>query len=176
MWVALSVAGLILQLVGVAVAMWGLEELSVELFGRRLPIRRLWLKIRAVLSGRSPVVIAADSGGGTISAGSVRAQVVRPRPADDAELPEWSRYLESRLDNFGERLDWIVEDARAANADLHARVSEESQRHEQRVRAVEEHLVTAVAGREGSGLAKAWWGLFITAAGMVLQGIAGFAL
>jgi hypothetical protein len=49
---------------------------------------------------------------------------------------------------------------------------ERAERHAGDAR-LEERLKVVVGGEGGSGIAKAWWGFFITGVGALLQGLAG---
>ncbi|MCA1693388.1 MAG: hypothetical protein LC749_00910 [Actinobacteria bacterium] len=170
----LAVLGLILNFGGIGVTLWGLDELSSELFpGRPLPHRATWQWIKWKL-GRKRVhrVVIGSTVGATASVGHARGQLTRTRPADDAPLAEWNLYWESRVDNLDERLGDLQRDTKAADDLLERRVAGEEAARVSADTELAENLRMIIGGKEGSGLVKAWWGLFATALGTLLQGIA----
>ena len=110
--------------------------------------------------------------GAIASVGHARVQVTRTRPADDAPLAEWNLYWESRVGNLDERLEVLQRDTKAADDLLERRVVGEEAARASGDTELAEKLRMIIGGKEGSGLVKACWGLFATALGTLLQGIA----
>lgn len=105
----LAVLGLVLELGGIGVALWGLEELSAELFpSRPLPHRAAFRRVKRALGVKPSAqnLQVHASGHADISA-ELRVQGHRGPPPDDAPLADWNLYWESRMNNLREGLDGL---------------------------------------------------------------------
>ena len=174
----LSAVGALLELVGLVVALVGVQELSAELFpSRPLPHRAAWSWIRRYVGSKGQPVNLQISG--SLSAlrvtGDVRLSVIKARPSEDAPLAEWNAYWDSRLAELRERIDLVAEDRREADEEIRDRLTQESSDRKEENRRLESRLRAVVGGEEGSGLVKTWWGLVVTAVGVALQGVASLS-
>lgn len=170
----LVVIGALLEVGGIGVALWGVDDLSRELFpGRLLPHRALreWFD-RRVLRRKSAVTLGVASTEIGLLWGHARGQSLPPRPADDAELNEWVAFLERRLANIDEGLVWSREDLKEAVAKLGARIEAEASARSAADEERDDKLRRVMGGEEGGGLVKTFWGLSATALGALLQAIA----
>jgi hypothetical protein len=167
--------GLGCELAGIGIALWGLDELSGELFpGRPLPHRAAWrwTKRRLGIKPAGRLVQLEGTASSMGLAGSARLLVTKGRPSEAASLAEWNAYWDSRLENLSDQITWLHQDTKEANDRLAKRLEAEStERHAGDAR-LEERLTVVIGGEGGSGLAKTWWGLAITFVGSLLQGLA----
>ena len=166
------IVGLLIELGGIALTVSGVMGIGKELFpALRFPQQRAfeWLRRMVRRKPRHHHVEARDSAVGIESAGEVRAQGTRGRPTDDAPLPEWNLYWESRLNNLDQRLDWLTEDMRKADMANATRIAQLTERFETAIARLEERLRVVVGGEGGRGLIRTWWGLIAIGAGAIFQ-------
>jgi hypothetical protein len=178
---AAAPTGVILELGGIAIALWGVDELSADLFpGQPLPhraggrlIKRGWRLVKRRLGFKPPArVVQLGTALMEVSAlGGVRAFSTKPRPSDAASLTEWNEYWDSRLGNLADQIGWLKQDMKKADHELGARVSAESDARSAAVSDLQQRMRTAIGGQDGRGLVKTWWGLALTFVGVLLQGL-----
>jgi hypothetical protein len=171
-WVAL--VGLVLQAVGVAVALWGLGETYRDITTDNLArdmARRAWRGMQ-LWRAPDPVVVEGKAASIMALAGRAFATSAPPRPPDDASLGEKVDHLMDRVDELAREITgarmWASEEATAAEK----RANERTREVAGRVDAVEGHVtslrVTLGGGRDGRGLRVAAWGLVVTIVGTLL--------
>jgi hypothetical protein len=170
---AVAPAGVVLELTGIAIALWGLGELSADLFPNRpLPHRAGWRWVKRRIGIKPPrrvvevgAVIEVDA------AGRARGQSTKPRPSDAASLAEWNAYWDSRLENLAKQIGWVRQDMKAAGDDLARRISDETSDRSSAIAELHERLRMVAGGEGGRGLTRAWWGFVLTFFGVLLQGL-----
>ena len=167
--------GVTLQAAGLLVALSGLSDLSDVLFPNAspLPPRRIWRRVRRVF-GRHPetATIPATAAAGFGGAFNARGQGTKARPADWAGLLAWSAYLVSEVDALKERLDDLATGARAVETKLRQEIQTETRDRVEADAQLAERLQMSLAGKDGRGLRKTWFGLALTLVGVVVAGIA----
>jgi hypothetical protein len=171
----LVVLGLGFELAGIGLAVSGVVAVGDELFpGLRFPHRRAVAWVGRVIrrKGQHRQLAVADAATAT-GVARLRAQGVRGRPSEDAPLDEWNAYWESRINNLGQRLDWVVEDMQQADAENTRRITEEARQRETAITRLEERLLVVVGGDGGRGLVRTWWGLILIGCGAFLQVFGG---
>jgi hypothetical protein len=177
-WATWGWIGLSCELVGIGIALWGVVELSKELFPGSpvLPlagVRRFgrWF-MRTLGIKPKPSHVRLEPAELKLSTGQVRPQATKPRPTIGAPRTEWNEYWDSRLGNLSEQIDWLRKDMKEANDSLAKRLKAESAERHTAITRLEERLKVVVGGEGGRGLVRTWWGLAITAVGALLQGLA----
>ena len=165
--------GLGLEALGIAIALWGLRDLSHELFGRSvLPVSQAVDRVRRLLPWHRPRTVygrATMDIGVTLSA---HGQAIEPRPRDSAPMSEWNRYWDARLAAITKRVARVNADLKEARQDVGQQIAREASERAAGDAELESRFITALAGRNGRGLVKAWWGLLATFIGTLLAGLA----
>jgi hypothetical protein len=170
----LGTAGSGLELLGIAVAAVGLDDLSRELFPESpLPhrvfargVRRLW---RRALGKRTTVTKDLGLAWEVETAQPIRPLKSRPRPATGAPVEAWAEYFDSRLDNVTEQLGWEAIDRMKGDDSLARKIAEDAQERRRADDELREQVKGWVAGQGGRGLVLAFVGLSVTAVGLVFQ-------
>jgi hypothetical protein len=169
---SVAAAGVVLELTGIAVALWGLDDLSAELFpSRPLPHRSVprWIKRRIGLKP-PPKVVQLGGAVETDMLASARLQTTKARPSEAASLAAWNDYWESRLGNLAEQIQWARHDMKKADNDLAKRISDEASARSAAVAELQARVRTVVGGEGGRGLVKTCWGLALAFVGVLMQG------
>jgi len=177
-----TAAGVVLQLVGLLIAVFGVRSSHLTVTGEPVgwwrPLRELatdscsWFK-RHVLRRRATQSIPGITGTGSLSlnAPSVSISVSLGRPPESASPAEWYRYLERRLDDHSsdirdERENRMAEMRRVDDtvARLDRKLDDQAAQHSSRL----EQLSVGFGGEDGRGLRRTIAGLGITALGVLL--------
>ncbi len=179
----LTLAGGLIAVAGLILTLSGLSDLSRSLFPNAsiLPPTKVagWseqLLFKLHLRKRPPQII----GRSTIDLGAIvsaaRVHVSRERPTIAASEAEWIDYLDFSLLELGRRQTEAEEISRAMNISLDHRLNAEEQARAEAISLLDRQITKLVAGEDGSGLRRAWWGVFAALVGLVLQGIASLAM
>ena len=91
------------------------------------------------------------------------------RPADDAPLPEWNVYWERRIEDVRQEVSSLREQTTKADAKTNRRITDETQARLKSEAEAKQRQKELIAGKDGAGLVKTWWGLLATAIGTLLQ-------
>jgi hypothetical protein len=153
--------GLMCELVGLGIALSGLNELNAELFPTSpLPHEAVgrWIKRRLGFKPK-PITIHAEPATLTVTAGEARVLTTKGRPSDAAPHSQWTAYWDSRLGNLSDQIDWLREDMKEADNDLGARLKAERVGRHEAIAQLQERLRVVVGGEGGRGLRRTWWGL-----------------
>jgi hypothetical protein len=173
-WAFVGWIGLVCELGGIVVALWGLDELSSELFpGRPLPHKAAWrwTKRRVLRIKPNRVTVQVHPATLTLEALPARVYTTKARPSDGAPLSQWNEYWDSRLKNLSDQITWVREDMKKEDDSLARRLKDENAERHTAVAQLEERLTSVVGGEGGRGLARTWWGFAVTAFGVLLQGL-----
>jgi hypothetical protein len=172
------VVGVFLQVVGIGVALWGLSDLSRVLFPGTspLPPRRGWERVRRAYKRSSvrTVHVFDTDGAGSVEQAHVLA--LAGRPGEWAGLPAWRAYFESQLDGVKQQLEWSVRDLQAADDSVRGALDAQRLERVDADAELSERLRMSLAGEDGRGLARTWWGLVITMFGIALAGVGSLFL
>jgi hypothetical protein len=166
--------GLACELVGLGIALWGLDELSSELFPTSpLPHKAAgrWVKRRVGFKPHTRAHAGVATAFGAAATLAARGTVTKGRPSDAAPHSQWTAYWDSRLEALSDQMTWLKEDMEKGDRGLAEKLStEQTERHEAIVQ-LQERLRVVVGGEGGRGLRRTWWGLAVTALGVLLQGV-----
>jgi hypothetical protein len=97
--------------------------------------------------------------------------VTPARPPDDAPLLAWVAYLEARIANARDLTEARARDLSKQVDEVTTAVADERQAREAALTEVRQFTRDAIAGRDGSGLDLAWYGLALTLVGASLSGL-----
>lgn len=178
--------GLLLQLVGIGIALWGIltnedeylpeGQRSVLRTMRELPGRAAdrakgaWRRLVYWVTGRRDVNIGAMAASMAVITSSVTATVTTTWPAPDPETP-----IEERVRIMEERLTLLHATVQTAQSNVveaaenHAKLADEVTRQAEELR---QHTAQEVGKLATKGVRWAAFGLLITAVGMVFSAFA----
>ena len=170
--------GLVVSFAGLAIAMWSIHDLSNELFDHPLlPLSRLLAMVKRlihrVLKGKPPPTpLDVDDGMHTVTS-DLKAlwSIGKKAPDDDAPLTEWNDYWEFRVGRVEKKLERMSNEMRNADQEISDRLTDESEARLKDQEESKNRLQRLLAGSNGSGLVKTWWGLAVTGFGTVLQAV-----
>lgn len=174
-WGWLALLGVALDVIGLLIALWGVDELSRELFPNRpLPHRAVWRWVRSKLPWlRRDATVRPKTITSQARIGTPRLSADPARPSPGASEDEWFDYWDERIKKTREQIRWVSDDLTKVNAILGDRISEESKERERAVRELSEKARAWLGGDQGRGLLLTFLGLLVTLVGTVLQGVAG---
>jgi hypothetical protein len=165
-----ALVGTTLDVIGVGMAAYGVDELGRELFPESpLPHRAVARRVRRLLRRPKKVTIGVASIEASAMIGQARVSVTKPRPADEAPLPEWVAYFDSRFGNLEERIRSEQEDRIDEGKQLRERLASEEQARASSDEELLERVRAWVGGEGGRGLVFTFYGLVVTATGVCFQ-------
>ena len=179
---ALTILGLLLQLVGLTIAVSGVHQMHTTLTSSPLVWRRAlkeaasdgwqWVRINVLRRKPPPQVITGSgaivmTGSGVAAFGRVRPGEPSPTATIDERLERLEGYvklldaeIDSRHKAYDERHQRLDNDLRSLRSDTRAEIGE--------LRADQDRMRTALAGSDGRSLRRTFVGLAITALGVGL--------
>lgn len=169
-------AGLLLQVIGLVLAVWGVASTKGDLFpGHPLPHRRAWSWTKRTVRRRQGRTHTLEVSGSIIATSAMSAfvQTLPGRPDPDATAGEWGTYLERKVDNLAELREHDHREWKERTDRLGSSLDTERTERVADVARLEQRIGIAVGGEGGSGLDMAWWGLTLTLVGTVVAGVAG---
>lgn len=166
--------GQICAFVGLSIALSGVVSMKRKLFpAHPLPYQRAVEWVRGLFQHERKAQSVQISLGGAISAsGHVSAELITARPSTYAPDEAWIRHFDERLKNIDA---WRVQhqkDTAARFEQLDMRLVHETTNVARRVADLDRKYGRALGGHEGRGFNSAFWGLFTTVGGVVLQIVA----
>lgn len=172
----IAVAGALLQIAGIALAMWGITSLRRQVFrDQPTPVGRWKAWLLRVAFRRKPHPGPALEGAIStrlVLDGSGFGQRMPPKPEGFEPSEAWIEYLTQGMSNLAELRDRDVN----KTAERFGRVENltDTQLTELRdqVREDRDNVRSWMAGKDGRGLDRAWYGLALTALGAAFQGAA----
>jgi hypothetical protein len=102
---------------------------------------------------------------------TARGTVTKGRPSDAAPHSQWTAYWDSRLSALSEQIAWLKQDTEKAHRALAEQLTTERTERHEAIDQLQERLKVVVGGEGGRGLRRTWWGLAVTALGVLLQGV-----
>jgi hypothetical protein len=169
----LNLAGQLLSFIGLAMALKGLEGMKEEFFpGRALPCARAWYWLLTRVFRRKREGRAAALSGtlaGTAALSAAFGESLPARPETETPSAAWTRYILQRIENLETLRAREHRETLAQLSAVEKRVAGQTGALAQRIGELDARMRRALAGEDGRGLDFTWWGLAVTASGILLQ-------